>query len=82
MAQITICDICGSDKDVDLIRFITGQTHNGVDYDDDITIYDLCEKCQLKMYRVYFKLINEKRNQSETNEYSKKLLKIIKNMEK
>jgi hypothetical protein len=64
MATIKICDICGSNENVNTRKYITGQTYNGVDYDNNSEYYDLCVICENKVLQsivnYMFKTMNDK----------------------
>ena len=51
MATIEICDICRTNKNVKRHQYTTGKVYNGVDYDDEGEIIDLCTNCELNLYK-------------------------------
>jgi hypothetical protein len=52
MATITICDVCKTDKNVSRCEYTTGvRAYNGVDYDEESKIIDLCPSCEVRLLR-------------------------------
>ena len=87
MATIEVCDICGTGDDVTRRAYSTGErTYNGVDYDYESEIIDLCPVCELRLIRCVINDIilgGEIGGQEESrNKINKILINAFKKIEK
>lgn len=82
MATIKICDICKSSKDVESKSFCKGYQSDpaGGRAEEIYEYYDLCKKCELKLYKSFFK--KHLLTQAKKDDIDSKMIEILKDMKK
>lgn len=82
MAKITICDICGTDKNVKELFYKTGEERDSAtgDYGDNGLYTDLCDTCELKIIKKTLAIHVFSNNQKELIwDFNKKFIKEFEN---
>lgn len=76
MTTINICDICETRDNVSRVRLVYDRTMDGSgSSSDDCEIFDLCEHCELKIYKT---TIKDKFTIGQNYDFNKGAIKNIK----